>query len=84
MTRGWITAPVTLALLMVPQIVLAQPVDPHSRPSVTHQPGVVHPDDNIDPGMRVTPPPSAARTPVIHPRTRGRTQGHTPTVIVPK
>ncbi len=46
--------------------------------------GVIAPGQNVDPGMKVVPPRTPTRTPVVHPPGRPRTDRRHDTVVVPK
>ena len=43
--------------------------------------GVIKPSTNVDPKMKVVPPPTATRTPVVHSPTGAR---HSDPLIIPK
>ncbi len=46
--------------------------------------GVITPGDNVDPGMKVMPPKAPARTPVVRPPGRARSDRHHHVEVVPK
>ncbi len=65
-------------LLLVALLVLAAADTPPPKN------GVIRPGRNIDPGMKVMPPRTGTRTPVIHPPGESRDDQRHRTVIVPK
>ena len=46
--------------------------------------GVIKPDSNVDPGMKVVSPRTHARMPVVHPPSNRRAGHHKHVTVVPK